>query len=55
MSKITRQSGKLRIERTALGQVAEYYVYHGEEYIGGGSKREANRLFDKFVRLNLGG
>jgi hypothetical protein len=42
------------VERSALGQVAEYdvYVVTGEHraYKGGGSKREAQRIFDKIVR-----
>lgn len=47
---IVRSSGNIRVERTALGQVAEYDVYVGDNYVGGGSKREATRLFDKLVR-----
>lgn len=44
---------KVVVERSALGQVAEYdvYVMEGDEgkYLGGGTKREAQRIFDLTV------
>jgi hypothetical protein len=58
--RITRQaklSGlrEVVVERSGLGQVAEYDVYivhssSAREYQGGGSKREAQRIFDGIVR-----
>ena len=49
-SKVIRQDGALRIVRTALGQVVDYDVYDGEQYKGGGSKREAYRLYEKLLK-----
>lgn len=55
MSRITRRKSledgrEVVVERSALGQVIEYdvYVIDGEkrEHKGGGSKREAQRIFD---------
>lgn len=43
--------GTVTMVRTALGQVAEYDVYlvagNHRNWIGGGTKREAQRLFDR--------
>lgn len=47
-----KQVGKVEVivERMSLGQVTDYTVYRVEgesrEYVGSGSKREAQRLFD---------
>lgn len=49
-TRVIRQHGALRVERSALGQVAEYDVYDGDSYQGGGSKREALRIYDRLVK-----
>ncbi len=51
-TRIIRQEGAFRVERSALGQVAEYDVYEtattgADIYHGGGSKTEALRIFRK--------
>ena len=56
--KIVRQEGDLIVVREALGQMIEYDVYRvvdedgkHDEYLGGGSKREALALFRRLVAL----
>jgi hypothetical protein len=47
------EGGSAELRRTGLGQVVEYDVYvrfdadGSEMYLGGGTKREARRLYNK--------
>lgn len=53
-SAVLADESVVRVERSAIGQSIEYdvYIVSGEarDYKGGGSKREAQRIFDRIVR-----
>jgi hypothetical protein len=50
--RVQMQLGDVVMIRSSMGQVTEYDVYRitGRKYLGGGTKREAKRLFNAAVK-----